>query len=124
MQRRLRFYVPGFLISVSAVCLLFGATSKPVGPTSSVIYAEQSKQAWVEKCLQDFQKIRPGVTKAEIDKLMQLDGGFLPLSKVHRYVHPECHFFKIDVEYNVKRARGSDKALHVSKPYIEEPYYD
>lgn len=89
-------------------------------------------EAWVAKCLDDFKEIKPGMMRAEIEKRMTKDGGLQSYVTV-RYVHPECSYFKIDVEYSVKRnpaeqgrvvPSADDKAVKVSKPYIENPHGD
>jgi hypothetical protein len=88
--------------------------------------------AWVRKCLAEFAAIKPGMTRAQIEKLVRWDGGLQTVSPM-RYVLPECRYFKIDVTYSYKtnpadegRAIWSpdDKAVEVSKPYIEEPILD
>ena len=88
--------------------------------------------AWVEKCLRDFEFIKPGITRAEVEKRLSLDGGLQSFSSV-RFVHPECAYFKINVEFEVKKdlndqgriMKGADnKVIKVSKPYIELPYSD
>jgi hypothetical protein len=88
--------------------------------------------AWVEKCLMDFQSIKPGVTMGEIQKKFPMDGG-LQSPYLIRFTHPECDYFKIDVEFDFKcdvkdpnRPLWSpeDKVTKTSKPYIESPVMD
>ncbi len=87
---------------------------------------------WVQKCLMDFQYIKPGMTRGEIEKKFPMDGGLQSVSPV-RHTHPECRYFKIDVEFDFKRDKKDqgraimspdDKAIKVSRPYIETPYID
>jgi hypothetical protein len=88
--------------------------------------------AWVSKCLTDFQSIKPGMTRGEIQKKFPMDGGVQDFSLI-RFAHPECDYFKIDVEFDSKRNANdqnraindsNDKVTKVSKPYIETPYMD
>lgn len=93
---------------------------------------QADRVAWVAKCLAEFMEIKPGMTRAEIEKRMQKDGGIQSYVTV-RYLHPECSYFKLDVEFSVKRnpddqnrlvPSADDKAVKVSRPYIENPYID
>ncbi len=88
--------------------------------------------AWVAKCLEDFQVIKVGMTREDVQKRFPMDGGLHSVSPV-RFTHPECRYFKIDVEFSFKRnsedmnraiISPDDKATKVSKPYIERPYID
>ena len=98
--------------------------------------AEQSRHqeriAWVGRCLAGLNEIRPGMTRAEIERRLQPDGGIQGPASV-RYGHRECGYFKIDVEFAVARNPNGqnravpspeDKAVKVSKPYIEQPHID
>jgi hypothetical protein len=86
---------------------------------------------WVENCLKDFQTIKAGMTRSEVESKFPMDGGLQSVSPV-RFVHPTCPYFKIDVEFDFKRnaadqnraIRGKDdKVMKVSKPYIERPFF-
>ncbi|MGA2172486.1 MAG: hypothetical protein ABSG82_05670 [Sedimentisphaerales bacterium] len=88
--------------------------------------------AWVEKCLTDFQSIKPGMTRGAIQKKFPMDGGISSIS-LTRFTHPECDYFKIDVEFDLKRdvkdpnqplGSPEDKVTSTSKPYIERPVGD
>jgi hypothetical protein len=87
---------------------------------------------WVEKCLKDFESIKVGMTRGQIETKLSKDGGFQSLSPV-RFTHPDCGYFKVNVEFDFKRNaadqnRGieskDDKATSVSKPYIERLFSD
>ncbi|MBL7214470.1 MAG: hypothetical protein ISS71_02195 [Phycisphaerae bacterium] len=98
--------------------------------TGSITLSEYEK--WVIKCLKDYEFIKPGVTRAEIMRKFPMDGGLQTISPV-RFVHPECSFFKVDVSFTFERdytdqgraiMGKNDKVVEVSKPYIENPFYD
>jgi len=87
---------------------------------------------WVEKCLRDFESIKPGMTRGDIEKRFPMDGGVHSASLM-RFTHPECGYFKADIEFDFKRDEKDqgrailspeDKATKVSRPYIERPYGD
>lgn len=92
----------------------------------------RDRRIWVAKCLKDFHAIKVGMTRNKIEKRLQLDGGLQGVSPV-RFTHPECRYFKIDVEFSFKRnpedmnraiTSPDDRVTKVSKPYIEVPYSD
>jgi hypothetical protein len=92
----------------------------------------QEHIAWVAKCLMDFQSIKVGMTRGEVEKRFPEDGGERGVSPV-RFTHPECGYFKIDVEFDFKRdakeqgraiESPEDKVTKISKPYIEAPTID
>jgi hypothetical protein len=87
---------------------------------------------WVENCLKDFEAIKAGMTRSEIEAKLSMDGGLQGASPV-RFTHPACAYFKVDVVFEFKRnaadqgraiAGKDDKATKVSKPYIERPFLD
>ena len=88
--------------------------------------------AWVEGCLKDFETVKVGMTRGEIEAKLAKDGGLQGVSPV-RFAHPACGYFKIDVEFDHKRdvtdqnravQSKDDRAKRVSRPYIERPFLD
>ena len=86
----------------------------------------------VEQCLRDFESITNGMTRAGVETRLRHDGGLQGASPV-RFVHPECPYFKIDVEFDFKRDASdgnravenkNDRVVRVSKPYLERPFSD
>ncbi|MGD0596318.1 MAG: hypothetical protein ABSA64_02205 [Sedimentisphaerales bacterium] len=109
---------------VISLCLANGETPQ--------VKPNQEHMAWVEKCLTDFESIKPGMTRGEIEKKFPMDGGAQGVSPV-RFTHPECGYFKVAVEFDFKRNEKDqgraiispdDKATKVSTPYIERPFTD
>ena|ERR1019366_8657870 len=95
-------------------------------------HPDTDRAKWVEKCLRDFESIKTGMTRGEIEGKLSTDGGIQSVSPV-RFAHPACGYFKIDVEFEFKRDAADqnraiqgngDKATRVSKPYIERPFND
>ena len=87
---------------------------------------------WVAKCLADFESIKPGMRREDIEERFPLDGGLQFPSPV-RFLHPSCSYFKIDVEFDFERDPGDqnraikgkdDKVTDVSRPYIERMKVD
>ena len=93
---------------------------------------DKDRIQWVESCLKDFESIKAGMTRGQVDAKLTMDGGLQGVSPV-RFAHPACAYFKIDVEFEHKRnaadqnraiADKADKVTKVSKPYIERPFAD
>lgn len=92
----------------------------------------QERISWVRKCLDDFNGIKLGMTRGQIEKNFPKDGGLYGASCIS-FTHPDCPYFKIDVEFDFKRNPNDqnraiistdDKVIKVSKPYIEYPHFD
>ena len=123
-SRVLVFLSIALFVGVASAIGSHPATDRPVRADDRV--------AWVGKCLADFQAIRVGITRAEIEKRLRLDCG-LQSSENVRYCHPECGHFKIVVKFAVKRnpkdqgrvvPSPDDRATEVSKPTIEPMVFD
>ena len=87
---------------------------------------------WVESCLKDFESVKVGMTRGQVESKLSMDGGLQGVSPV-RFVHPACGYFKVDVQFEYKRNAAdqnraildkADKVTKVSKPYIERPFFD
>ena len=90
------------------------------------------RRAWVQQCLTDFKSVKTGMTRVEVETKLRIDGGLQGVSPV-RYIHPDCDYFKIDVEFEFKRDEKNqnrailspeDKVKTVSRPYIDFPVFD
>jgi hypothetical protein len=72
------------------------------------------------------------MTRGEVEKKLEMDGGLQTVSPV-RFLDPACPGFKINVEFDFKRSAidqnravetKADKVIRVSKPYLERPSMD
>jgi hypothetical protein len=86
---------------------------------------KQARIQWVEKCLKDLQSIKPGMTRGQMLKILGEEGGLYSPGWGH-YVHKECPYFKVDIEFAFTRdkdGRGQwkpdDKITKVTRPYID-----
>ena len=100
---------------------------KEVKIQSNIEYAQ-----WVEQCLHDFESIKPGMSRQEVEQKFPMDGGVQTVSPV-RFTHPQCQYFKVNVSFEFKRDANdqnraifgsADKVTKVSNPYIERPFAD
>jgi hypothetical protein len=87
---------------------------------------------FVERCLCDFDLIKPGMAREEVEKKFPRDGGIQSVSPV-RFIHPKCSYFKVDVEFEFQRIAKDqgraiigkrDKVIRASKPYLERAFLD
>jgi hypothetical protein len=77
----------------------------------------------VADVIAECQKIKPGMTRADLLKLFTTEGGFS--TAAHRqFVFPGCPYIKVEVDFTLsdKRQpdeRSTDIILKISKPYLE-----
>jgi hypothetical protein len=93
--------------------------------------SSQDQTEWVANSLKEMQKIRVGMTRADLLKVFRTEGG-LSTGLNRRYVYRECPYIKVDVEFEpvgrpardkegrvtLVEARG-DIIKKISKPYLE-----
>ena len=101
------------------------------GPVGTVKLMDDFSKR-IASCLKDFETLKPGMSRSEISRLFPLDGGIHRISVV-RFTHPDCPYFKVDVEFEFDRnpddqnrpTRGdNDRSTKISKPYLEAPFLD
>ena len=78
--------------------------------------ASRDRIAWVAKCREELRRIKPGMTRKEVEAALKEDvASQAPL--IATFVHRDCPCFKIDVEFTSQ----DDKVIKVSKPYLDAP---
>ncbi len=121
-----------FLASLAVFVTLSQIVTAPFARDIDWKDVSKEHNAWVEKCLKDFESIKIGMTRKEIDKVFPLAGGIQSASP-GRYIHPTCPYFHIDIEFDFKRDKANqgraitsddDQVISVSKPYIERNGWD
>jgi hypothetical protein len=79
----------------------------------------------------DIHKIKPGTTRAELDKIFRADTGGvawpeskpLPFQQQQSFVYRGCQIIKVDVEFapsDSKEVQPTDIITKISKPYLDE----
>jgi hypothetical protein len=86
----------------------------------------------VKNVLETAQRLKPGMTRKEVEQHLERDGG-VQFQSPTRYTVPACNYIKIDVEFQVDQG-GSEKrnellspedvVVGISKPYIVYPTKD
>jgi hypothetical protein len=104
--------------------------------TISILPAQSSQKAqgqteWIASSLKEMQKIKVGMTRADLLKVFTTEGG-LSTSLNRTYVYRDCSYIKVDVEFEPvgRSARDTegrvtlveaneDVIKKISKPYLE-----
>jgi len=86
---------------------------------------------WIAKSLKEMEKIKVGMTRADLLKVFTTEGG-LSTGLNRRYVYRECLYIKVDVEFEpvgrpARDVRGrvtlieadGDVIKKISQPYLE-----
>jgi len=87
----------------------------------------------IDVILRECHTIKPGMTRADLLKVFQEDGG-LTTAASSRYVHRRSHIIKVDVQFfpadpNRRKdirdsERPTDIIIKISKPYLERMFAD
>lgn len=77
----------------------------------------------IQQALSDYQHVKVGVTRGEVEKYFAQDGGAQFPSST-RYVYPKCRFLHVDVEFEAKGPAGrlfssDDTVTKTSKLYVD-----
>ena len=83
------------------------------------------REAWVLKSLKRMGMVRPGMTRADLLKVFEEEGGISTRTQ-RTYVYKECRYFKVDVKFEAVGSVGErlaespeDRIVEISKPYID-----
>jgi hypothetical protein len=118
---------------------LFGP--QPAPSRSSIVQPDPKHMLWASQALVQMQTVRVGMTRSQMEGVFAPAGGFhavrttAPLNG--SYSFRECPFFKVDVEFEPVRKPQRDNSgnlrtpedpkdviTKISKPYLEQVYYD
>jgi hypothetical protein len=76
---------------------------------------------FLTQCLADSEKVKAGMTRSKIEKLLPAAGG-LSTASWGRYTHPQCPLLTVEVTFDVKPnatdGEPDDKATVVTKPTL------
>ena len=124
-MRRLRVIV---LLAGASIC---GANALQAGPQTDRAKSSQDHVAWVTQALMRMQTIKPGMTREALLTVFTTEGG-ISTGLQRTFVHRECPYFKVDVEFQavgrpnrdangrVTLVEGSqDIILKISRPYLQ-----
>jgi hypothetical protein len=109
---------------LAAVSLLnFSRVSNGQSPTPDCKCA-------ADAALSEIGKITAGMRRRDLERMFSVDGGISAVDP-QRFVYKKCGFIKVDVKFEFvdkgkrfPKADAADEILAVSKPYLEQPFYD
>lgn len=110
------------LILATAILYGIGVAAQPHSGSDDKL--SQQISGIIAEC----QKIKPGMTRADLLKLFTTEGGIS--AAMHReFVFHSCPYIKVDVEFTLsdkqqRDERPADIITKISKPYLELPISD
>ena len=117
------------LISIALASFLALLLTTSTAPAQSP-QKSQAPTEWIANSLKEIQKIKVGMTRADLLKVFTTEGG-LSAGLTRTYVYRECFYIKVDVEFEPARrpARNADGRVtlveseddvirKISKPYL------
>ena len=119
-------------ISLLAACSAVSTANSSVHAEALEDNGDTQEFSWIDRAFSDFESIKPGMTREQVESRFPLDGGQQSVSPV-RFTHPRSEYLKVDVEFEFERdvdEQGraiwakTDTVTKVSKPYIERPSID
>ncbi|HZS08400.1 MAG TPA: hypothetical protein VFD58_26440 [Blastocatellia bacterium] len=91
---------------------------------------DNAARQWLEERYKEATSIKPGMTRADLMTVFEMDGGFdrIPAS---RYVLKSCKMIKVEVEFDTQYGRAYKetpdaklKITRISRPYLEHQFMD
>jgi hypothetical protein len=107
---------------------LQGATVPAEPPRATLTEADQTLTKQISNILLECQKIKPGMTRTELMKVFETEGGLYTATQ-QTFVYRHCPYVKVDVEFtlsdprqnlqNLLEGQPTDTISKISKPYLE-----
>jgi len=114
------------ILFFAGLLVIAGARTYPLAQTAN----GQAHEQWLEERYKEAISIKAGMTRADLLKLFEEDGGLQSIP-AGRYVLKSCHLIQIqvkfDTEYGVNYKPTLDenlKIVEVSRPYLEHMAID
>lgn len=115
--------------------------SRPTVPRSLSVQPDPQQTLWAAQALAQMQTVHVGMTRAQLRNAFEPAGGAYPARGtaplIGVYSYRKCPYFKVNVEFQPvhkpqKDAFGSvwtpedpkDVITKISKPFLEQVYYD
>ena len=124
MQRRAMF-------QLLAGAAIGGGNALFASPSNGKDHASRNHVAWVTEVLKSMQSIMPGMTREALYRVFTTEGG-LSTGLQRTFVSRDCHYFKVDVEFQAvgrpdrdESGRvtlvedGKDIIRDISRPYLQ-----
>ena len=109
-----------------AWCLLVLLPSLVSAQTSVSVQSgdDQAHLRWLSETLASVQAIKAGMTRRDLLTIFKQDGGLQVGAE--RYVYKQCPIIKVDVTFTASDTGDNqdDRIKSISKPYLENPFFD
>ena len=121
------------LLVLTLISITFMSDSASVLPKISASQEPcvQEHGAWVAHALEKMETIKPGMTRADLLTVFTTEGG-LSTGLRRTFVSRDCHYFKVDVDFNAVGRPNRDKEgrvtldednrdiiVNLSRPYLQ-----
>ncbi len=113
------------------IVVLFIATLRPSAEQASA--CDQEHTAWIDEVMREIETIKPGMTRADVLKVFEEDGG-LSTVRQRSYLYSRCKNIKVtfyfepvekpDSEGRIWHESAADKIVKMSRPFLESPAMD
>ena len=122
---------PLLVLTLLLIIATSGSTAARLMRSASQEPCAQEHQAWVTRALEKMENIKPGMTRGDLLTVFTTEGGLS--TGLHRtFVSRDCHYFKVDVDFQAvgrpnRDADGRvtlyedrrDIIVKVSRPYLQ-----
>jgi len=113
-------------IFLVAWCLLVLLPSLVSAQTSVSLQSgdDQAHLRWLSETLTSVQAIKAGMTRRDLLTIFKQDGGLQVGPE--KYVYKQCPIIKVDVTFTASDTGDNqdDRIKSISKPYLENPFFD
>jgi hypothetical protein len=84
---------------------------------------DNDQTRWITDVLKSIETIKVGMTRRELRRVLTTEGGLSSVSR-RRYVHRECAYIKVDVEFaptqpGQRDELPTDRITKISRPFVE-----
>ena len=99
-------------------------------PPAAKVRGTDEHTEWIAKSLKEIEGIKVGMTRAELLKVFNEEGG-ISTRTWRRYAYHDCPYIKVDVEFEAVGEPATslsesprDKIIKISKPFLERMILD
>lgn len=111
--------------NLASLFLVLLALGFPAVPSRAGDEADKNLTKQISDTLKECQKIKPGMTRAELSKVFTTEGG-ISTAKHRTFIYRGCPYIKVDVDFTlsdskqgVLEERPTDTISKIFKPYLE-----
>ena len=122
---------PLLVLTLISITFMSDSASVPPKISASQEPCAQEHGAWVAHALEKMETIKPGMTRADLLTVFTTEGG-LSTGLRRTFVSRDCHYFKVDVDFNAVGRPNRDKEgrvtldednrdiiVNLSRPYLQ-----